>query len=1695
MLRTPALLALALALNLCADLAGAPRIAAQERTTGRATGHELSLEGTLEVTPGRPKVFSGTAFEVLGLATLRPLRRGRVSVNLLSGTAGRQRAIASTEVNTDAEGHFVLSLEVPETALESPTAVFVVGVGRAGAREQRFSLRSRAPARVELRLDRQRYQPGEKVRVWARASDVDGGAPRRGLPLSFDIGATGVEGRRELRTSGAGVAAYDFELPETIADGSYRVQVHGNVAGTAFSDVATFVIQRRTVERMLVEVELEENVVVPGATLRGQVVVTTPSGTPVVGADVTVEAAGTTIFRTDEEGRVSFSVLAPSYTASDIETQQLRVNVRHPAHGALGAARTYTIARARWRVEAVAAAGAIVPEVRDRVFVLVADVEGGVAPEGTALRVRGPGITAEARVDTHGYAEFPVQIADDAAGPLRREGCDGSPSVPLTVEILDAEGQSEQVADVCVRVAPDADVLPRVESPIVAPGETATVRITRRPRARGRAVVVEALMDARVVAAVRGEGDRLELRVPTHARGLLVVRARPLAGSGELRGVPDDDVPGVASTGAGAMAALLVRPRDAFALSLAPERDPYEVQEQAQIRATTRLLDPRGAADGAWIAMVARDLTQHGGEVDWTVDWLHRRFKEAALLARPDGDALRLLEAALAGTLGRDLPAPVAAPLDPPPGFVTRERRSAPLRDPLHLRDELLRRGAARFMVQLEAILRNLSGDEEARRGVIAESGGRQRFDPELLATLRRRRTLPQTAGTSLGGGLIEIAELQQADASFTWDNVARRLARERLVRLLASLASLSDPDSVEAARASAGLPPSRWLGRLVELQMVSADALIDPWGHPFVLRQTRAPVISFSERAPDWELVSAGPDGRAGTADDVRDPFARILPEGSPFALASGEDNLMRALSVLSPGPATLQAMLAAFQTVSLAAQDEQRQGIVLATRSEGAEDDMAFADAPAEMEEAMGVGGLGMVGRGAGGGGSGYGRGSGSMRAPARARAQSMPPAPVAAAVSGGLAGRIREDFPATLHFLPEQPLDPDGTTSLALPLADALTTYRVETIAWASSGWTVSARTEIHVDQAATVDAPIPPYAVAGDVLRIPVRVENRGADPLSVRVRLVAEDVALDGEEPATLTLPPRRARETVVEVRVPRPGSGHVIVELQDEQGQRLDAVRRPLRVYTSARTIERELAVLLAPGASYAVEIPQDAIALAPSSIRMRPGGEIFGTLESLGATPVSAAWARALVGEAPSAEQERALSQLLSSRHGGVEAMRALGAAYARGSIPDDLLRAALERLGTTAENDPEWLLALAPALRFAAARPAPRQNLHETLLSIGEQRRRAVLERVLALGEPHADLQLYTALYALAAIGDTTNAQELLRRAEPDLVQIGDEAFVELGAPGGWSSLPAGHLRVAATTLRAAALALLGEREAALPLLRYLVRAEGLDVGLRSGLGPNAWAAARVIVGEGASALPTLLLDGEPVTLEAPTDAADGIVHASLPVLATPGRHRLEIRGDTLALATVSIRYGRPWDAAPRRALRVDLAVVGEPGPRDARAALVLRLRSRAPQVLQHPELRIDLPAGVELDEPTRRTLARYSRGTPTMEGRTLRVPLAPLAPGARRQLPLPLRWSVGGQLRGLGVVLSERGTPGDEPPAAVLAPSVTPVADEGPEPARPELTPDDDPDPPTPIVPLPEPVPLSPVAALSCSSEVFA
>lgn len=1655
---------------------------------GRRTGFELELHGTLVTQVGRPFVLRGTAYEVLGLATLRPFARARVVVYELTDRGEREQQ-ALGEVVAGENGRFALSL--------TPRRPQIEVVLREGRRERawRFTVRFTPAARLELLTDRQLYEAGETIHGWLRVIDAASAAPVRGKPVEWIVGGTSSAARlaqTRTTTSEGGVATVSVAIPASAPDGEMPVVAVVDGQRT----IATVRVGRRTVERVFATMQLDQRVVAPSARVSGRITVSTPSGTPVSNAVVTllVGDQNVGVFRTDREGVAPFTITAPAYLSDPVAQVALFARVHHPAYGTINANAALTMARVPFEIESVVANGALVPEVPGTVFLTLTSPVGAPAPAGTAITVAGPAIAGgrvRVTTDRHGIAAVPTRLPRNAAARHDSGPCEGytATSFDLTVE-----SEIPLATRLCVRVATSATVAPRVLSATALAGGRVEVAVDRGPLSAGRAVSIDVLHaapreGARAVIAsmIANAGEsRVSFALPREYVGPLYVRARPIGGDGVAEGT-------------GAMDALLVRPASSFAITLATDKPVYRVRETARLTVRT----PEGL-EGARLALVARDLSAHGGERNWSLEWLDGALDRAvADPATPEAD--RLVRSALAAMMSVDDAPRRARPLAEADAAGDESddvdaERDGDLRDPFVLRDELVRRGVAPLMMAIENAVSEATGNGE-RRGVIAPSG--RGFDPAIVRTLLRREAIDREVAATLGGGEATIAMLQASDPSFSFDRVARRIARKKLVALLGALANFA-----ENARAARTEPQERWLSRIAG---ANTFALRDPWGGNFVLRRVApgSEAIAIHTRLSGWELVSPGPDRTPGTADDVRNPFERAVPEGTAYAIASGEDALMSALAALDPGAEVLSRVLAAYGRVSDAARDESTGDVTTAGESEAvaAPRSIAAADGDA-IGDSFGFGGLGARGTGWGGGGTGegtiglgsigtvghgsgsgsgvgYGRGAGSISRSSRA--------PVVWSGVGrraaGTSALVRERFPATLRFLAEQALDRSGTTVIDLPMADALTTYRVEAIAWSVDGWTTSARLELRVDQDAIVDAPVPPVAVVGDVLRLPVRVQNRSQAPLRARVAITTEgELALEGAAQGEVDVPAGDAREVIMSVRPTRVGEGSLVITATNSAGALLDAARRPIEVLSAARPVRSAVEALVDGRAELTLDVPEDASFRARGVLRVSRGDALFGDAREWLARaedPSWPAWSLALIGEAPPTDDGRSLLVRLQAsalqRADVGRSARVISALWLDPTIEDAVIQRALESLGQRQEGyerarrlrragdapasasfegtEPslQTLIGLAGAFAARDRRPALRTLLREAI-----DRARVVVENELTSdSEPSAYARAALAL-ALTGPADSARVREFLRRAargEEDGFG-GSSALAEIETPAGFFLRDPSDRGERVEALASYGLALLtqGERGAAFRVVRALARrAPNAETWPDA---PRALALALLskittAMPSGPSATVRVTLDGRAFELP----VVQGVAVLLARELSTPGRHRVtvEVPRGTVLVAQAEARYGRPWSVRPLPQGPLVATIEGEVGPRDTRAALVLRVQNRSVRVLRQPLIELDVPSGAELDQDARDALGRRLAAPPLLTGRTLALRLRPLPPGAFLRIALPLRWSVGGTLHGLG--LAAYAGPELNAGVTVVAPQAVAIADEGPEAPRPD------------------------------------
>lgn len=1588
------------------------------------TGYDLELHGYGEAVLGRTLRLRGTAYEVYGLATLRPASGAHI--NARYGGTETVDAGPLAEVLADARGHFVLEVPIPHGAHGQGQLEVAVGDG-ATARTLRFPLQLRVPITAEVRTDRRFYEPGETVHVWTLVVDRQSGAPALDQTVDIALGYGANAQRRSATTSEAGVAHVVYELPNTADNGSRGVEVrvaHGALFASATTRVE---IGRRTVEPLQATVELTPDPVAPSAAFQVRVHVRTASGAAVRNAQVQLTVPGVSVQQgtTDAEGIAIIDARAPAFVENSAGRAELEVSINHPGHGQLTLPTQLSLSvPLALRATLVASAGAAVPEVEDVAYLSMVDASLAPPPPGTEVRVSGPAVRGGGQtltLDESGLAEIALRLPDGAAAPMGNRGpCGRGDGTFIEVSV---EGDAPRITRACLKVASRARVLPVLSRRLFVPGETIEVALRRRPSVARRPISVDLLaytgerwvpVDSTRVAA----GSRVaRLRAPMDRVGVLRVRARPSLGD-------------TVGEGAGAEVALLVRPAHPSYVSVQAGRAVYPIGAIAELTVQTNAQAPR-----TWLAVDVRDLAQHGGERAFARHFLARRFREALLNADSEADR-RLLAAALSRHGAHDVGPGRTPALADDFGRAETTTRSlgagrsrGDLRDPHMIGLELTRRGvSAPYRAVEEALVR------AANTGDVASlmDGGGRRLRRDLLEDLEGHEEW-----RTLGGAPLTLAVLEAADPGFHLDTIARRVTRGRLVKLMSRLAAYLDPghDEPSTRRAQRSEPEERWLSRLVQLGGLRATDLLDAWGRPFVVRRAaRRPALVLSARNPGLELVSPGPDGRAGTADDVRDPFARAVPEASPYAYASGENALLVRLGRMAPGSAVLAALEQAYGRLGLAAVEEQVGDAASATASEG----MLMGD---QIGESFGFGGLGLTGSGAGGSGSGYGRGVGGLSG-RHSRVPRIRRGFASVQPGGGLGmlgDLLRERFPATLRFIPELRADASGTTRIEVPLADAATTYLVEVIAWSEDGWSWTGRTRLRTDRDLVVDAPIPVFATAGDEFSLPLRAANRSAADRSLRLTLVgSEAVPIDEVQTELLRVPGGDAVAERVTLRVPNAGRGTLTLIASDEQGRAIDAVRRPIQVVPEARRRGLEEQRWLRGSGELSLTIPSNASALEAGRIRVMTSRAIFHDVGE--AHEAIATWAALLAGETPEPDTLAAIADALATEPEAPSAEELARFAvlwrYPRrmsSSVARLWLEALTRSIEPSANTGPDALtdqsrrlLALAPAARSRRARPGLRDALERLLQSLrGDVEMRSARTQNDAAGWA----------VAAAALAWTTprgaqvdrRAHELVRRAERSLVTVGDERWLEA------------QDRLVSTAYLALAEAGIARPEAAYPLVRTLARRASDD-----GVGPlpdlaSAWA----------SAVVTVLASGpDPTELHVMVDGSSarislegGVGVLEDAALTEPGTHRVEVDADPTLLYQLEARsrVAVPWAHPPPRTVPMTILVTPPRAQVGRRGLGWLEIRSRAPRLLPSPVVEITLPAGAIVDHPARVAMARHTIGMPRVDGHILSLRLRSLAPGQRVRIPLQLRFGVPGDLSGYGVVAHAA----DRPEAMAIVP----------------------------------------------------
>ncbi|HEY3356406.1 MAG TPA: hypothetical protein VGQ83_24360, partial [Polyangia bacterium] len=1131
-------------------------------------GLEMTIEGDLKPVPGGTLRWFVTLHEVVAGRDLRPAPGA--SLRMLASF--RPSEPVATAV-TDARGRATLSLSVPDDLEGSFRLVVEASSPRGAARRFELTTDVAPRYRLELFVDQTRPAPGGALRAWGRLIDRARGrpAPRREVSVELRAG-----GRRMLGVPRV-LVTEDHGLFETILQapaqqGAFVVTASARGAAPVTRHLA--VVEAAAPPPLVVLARPARPIVAPGAVVQVAVTVRTPEGEPVPGAQLTglslpapTRAPAPRPVLTDAHGRATVPWRPRSAAALADVTGEVQA-VREGLGVARGSARVRVARGANFLAWAVEGA-AFVPGLSARIFARVVRADGRPLV-GATVRLEGSGLAAgAATTDPDGVAAITTTIAEGHWSPGDR--CGGATAVAATARV------GTETHDLCLPVDPDA-TLGVHAGPVVAPGRALEVRLERRPAVLAAPIVVTALAQRpeggwRPIAqtVVAGRTSRATLALPPEAGGLTWIRARPLTGAGlqEVRGGGT-----LVWAQPGRDAALRVTPGAGGGVALA--------------------LDEAGAGPWAGFALAlplgaGRELL---GEL------------RAAFGHRPEAGATRLA-AFLAAHAPRDLA--VSA--------VLREREVVPLampgepaaegllRDPWRTRARLIRGRLGRLFRKVEQVVATHSSSDLELAAV--HDRGRWRLNREILA--EAVSGLDEQGLVGLDGAPLTIEVLEALDPAFVYDSVARRITRQRLLKLLVALRGYVREHGLDLAWARRG-DPSQWLGALVgggdqgRTGEVERGDLFDAWGRPFALR--RAPGgrarFAFLEPVVGYELLSAGPDGRLGTRDDVFDPFARVLPAGGLYAEAVGEEALLARLRGVELGRATVDALATVFaeraeRASAAAAGGAEAAGELIDVKEAGGEAAahrsttvMAWEALPSLLEEP-----------------------GDEWPAPA---ARSAAPSPGGFARLEPAGGRIA--------------LGADAEPRRALVVGGA----------FGHDGTAVFGAAPLATVAPLVVSAAFPERLRVGERLRVPVRVTVLERAPLDVQVRAQgAVEAALVRATPANAApaSAPASGADTVwVEVRGARPGVGQLVLSFAAGPAHR--EIRQTVGVTWDGALRARHAGLWVRGRAETALEPAPDArpirsllVVSAPRALARDPGWD--GVRQ---AHPELLAWAHAVSGD-----------------------------------------------------------------------------------------------------------------------------------------------------------------------------------------------------------------------------------------------------------------------------------------------------------------------------------------------------------------------------------------------------------------------------------------------------------------------------
>ncbi|MFO0762458.1 MAG: alpha-2-macroglobulin family protein [Byssovorax sp.] len=1089
---------------LAATLAAASTDAQQSSSDPAQRGLDLFIHAPESAAPGSLVPVQIEAFGFPSVVSLVPLAGATVEAawDPESLGPGISKAPPAIRATTDSAGKLHLDVPVPDGDVRKLDLLLGLRLG-VHERTRKITIERGPAERIALHVADTRVVPGSSISAWVTVTRAATGEPAGGAPIELSLIEGGYARTRiKLVADGAGTAMARVPIPPT-EEPSWTWQLKARSLSTGERDAAHDAIQlsprEETPGSPWISARFDDTAVLAGDHPRFTLRVRDATDQPIAGLPIRywVGPRGTeppkdqkgwelvsTRALTDGAGEISATADAPTTIVAGVGTT-LRVIARTKVEGHdLEDTAVVSVGVPTATAALLPEAGSILPGIEQRMLLRMRDGRG--QPIRAGFLVEGDGLKAQVETDDHGEAEItwhpPLEV-----GALRNVGpCAGGVAAAVIVRPVGevpALRPRRDPFELCVSIDRDATALLRPERPIATIGDKLRVRVIAPDMPRGKAqgplpswsTILRAPNGEQAASTWIDDGERGgDITVPSAAAGTWSLSAASPGTSRASRVVGN---------------AVLVAPR--ILPKLVAQIGGGRIAPGGSIEVDADLRDAQGHGLPGTIAAVVVDL--HGGGSTAGLESLDTRRS----LCRPLGVEPARCDAFVDGDPALDplrraqLGAAASGPIQPE-------------NDPAKNAEETLNQAFGEVLRSLEGAVFEAAQSADRLRDVRRRGANGWAFNPELMTLVTAAMSRPPETP---GGERLSLVDLLAVDPQVTFDNVARRVTRLKLFRVLSAVRAFRkerslDPDEPVFKN------PNALLRRLVRDGRLTEDLLLDPWGGTIQFTPSAGPPIPFLTAVKGFELHAPGPDGAVGTGDDVRDPFERVLKSGTPYAKAVSEDRLVDAKFDLEVGDATVSNWESLFQELTGQA-----------------------------IGDSFGAGGLGLSGVGEGGGGRGSGIGLGSVGTVGHGRGTSS--------IANGVA----------FWSVPRR-TDANGHLRIHVPLGDIETTWRVALVGVPDGSR--PATTGIDVPVALPLSARVDAGAtwVAGDRVSAAVTLRNRTSAPIHATVEATPGGVALlpEGKPGATKTteidIPASAAQVIILPLHANVAGEGSLAVTVK-----------------------------------------------------------------------------------------------------------------------------------------------------------------------------------------------------------------------------------------------------------------------------------------------------------------------------------------------------------------------------------------------------------------------------------------------------------------------------------------------------------------------------------------------------------------